>query len=46
MAGQTVVAHSRAGNDVGDTPVSEIVHSAGYAYTQYGMVSKHQKVKG
>ena len=25
------------------TKVSEVVHSAGYTYTQYGELAKHQK---
>ena len=40
-----IVTYSKRNNPVGKTTVTEVKHSAGYYYTQYGPVSKHQKGK-
>ena len=40
---ETVNAYSRNGNVVGQVEVTEVVHSAGYTYVQYGAVAPHQK---
>ena len=44
--GEAVYAYSKNGNEKGTVQVSTVLHSAGYTYTQYGEVAKHQKNKG
>jgi len=42
----TIYTFSKTGNQIGQTDVNEVVHSAGYTYTQYGALAPHQKSSG